>query len=70
MPTYLYYTEKGLIYIIIIDLSSRQFFFYTKCIKLNMRFSCNVCLVSDAKYIFFCMFLYFLKSITFLFNLS
>ena len=53
MPTYSYYAEKGLVYIIIITLFSRQSSFYTKCIKSNMRLSCNVCLVSNVKYIFF-----------------
>ena len=53
MPTYFYYTEKGLVYIIIITLSSRQPSFYAKCTKLNIRLFYNVCLVSNAKYRFF-----------------
>ena len=53
MPTYSYYTEKGLVYIIIITLSNRQPSSYTKYIKLNMRSSCNIRLVFNAKYIFF-----------------
>ena len=56
IPTYSYYTEKGLVCIIIIALSSYQPFFYIKCIKLNMRSSCNIYLVSNAKYIFFTRF--------------
>ena len=50
MSTYSYYTEKGLVYIIIIAPLGRQLFFYTKYIKLNMRLSCNIKLVSNAKY--------------------
>ena len=53
MPTYFYYTEKGLIYITIIALFSRQPSFYIKCIKLNICSSCNIRLVLNAKYIFF-----------------
>ena len=49
MPTYFYYAEKGLVCITIIALSSRQPSFCIKYIKLNMRFSCNICLVSNAK---------------------
>ena len=52
IPTYLRCMEKGLIYIIIIALSGRQPSFYTKYTKLNICFSCNVYLVSDAKYTF------------------
>ena len=51
MPSYSCYKEKKLVYIIITAPSSRQPFFYVKCIKLNMYLSCNVRLVSDAKYI-------------------
>ena len=53
IPTYSYYMEKGLVYIIIIAPLSCQPFFYIKCIKLNMRLSCNIRLISNAK----CMFL-------------
>ena len=56
MPIYFCYTEKGLVYIIIITLSSRQPSSYTKCTKLNIYLFCNVCLVSNAKYIFFIYF--------------
>ena len=50
IPTYSCCAEKGLVYIIIIALLGRQPFFCTKCIKLNVRSSCNIRLVSDAKY--------------------
>ena len=53
IPTYSYYMEKGLIYIIIIAPLSCQPFSYIKCTKLNICLSCNIKLVSDAKYIFF-----------------
>ena len=53
MPTYSYYAEKGLVYIAIIALFSRQHSFYIKCTKLNIRLFCNICLVFNAKYIFF-----------------
>ena len=56
IPTYSYYAERGLIYIIIIALSSHQPFFYTKYIKLNIYFSYNIYLVSNAKCIFFTRF--------------
>ena len=52
MPTYSYYTEKGLVYIIIIALSSRQPSFYAKYTKLNIRLFCNIYLVFNAKCIF------------------
>ena len=52
MPTYSRYAEKGLIYIIIIALSSHQSSFYTKCTKLNIRLSYNIRLVFNAKYTF------------------
>ena len=56
MPTYLRYTEKGLIYIIIIAPSSRQLSSYTKSIKLNIRSSYNVRSVFNAEYIFLARF--------------
>ena len=52
MPTYSRYILKGLVYIAIAALSSRQPFFYTKCTKLNIRLSYNIRSVSEAKYIF------------------
>ena len=56
MPTYFYYAEKGLIYIIIIALLGRQPSSYTKCTKSNIRSSCNVRSVSNAKCIFLARF--------------
>ena len=53
MPTYSYCVEKGLVYIIIIAPLGRQPFFYTKCIKLNIRSSYNIRLIFDAKCMFF-----------------
>ena len=50
--TYFYCAEKGLVYITIIALFSRQPSSCTKCTKLNIRLSCNIYLVSNAKYIF------------------
>ena len=51
MPTYSHYIEKKLVYIAIIVPSSRQPTSYIKCTKSNMRLSCNVKSVSDAKYL-------------------
>ena len=51
MPTYFYYIEKELVYIAIIAPLSYQPSFYTKCTKLNMRLSCDIKLVSNAKYL-------------------
>ena len=53
MPTYSYYAEKGLVYIIIITLFSYQPSSYTKYAKSNIRLSCNIRSVFNAKYIFF-----------------
>ena len=44
---------KGLIYIIIMALSSRQLFLYAKYTKLNMRSSCDIKSVSNTKCICF-----------------
>ena len=52
IPTYSCYTEKGLVYIVIIAPLNRQFFSYTKCTKLNIRSSCNIRSVFNTKYIF------------------
>ena len=52
MPTYSYYAEKGLVYIIIIVPLNRQPSFYIKYTKSNMRLSCDIKLVFNAKYIF------------------
>ena len=51
--TYSYYIEKGLIYIIIAALSSRQLFLYTKYTKLNIYTLYNIQSVSNIKYLFF-----------------
>ena len=42
IPIYSHYIEKGLVYIIIIALSNCQLFLYTKYIKLNIYFFCNI----------------------------
>ena len=52
MPTYSRCTEKGLIYITITALSSRQPSFYAKYTKLNIYSFCNIYLVFNAKYAF------------------
>ena len=52
IPTYFYYMEKGLVYIIIIAFLSCQPFFYIKYTKLNIRLSCNIRLVFNTKYMF------------------
>ena len=62
MPTYSYYAEKGLVYIIIIAPLGCQPSFYTKYTKLNMRSSYNIRLVFNAKYIFF-IYSYILRSL-------
>ena len=49
MPSYSYYEEKKLVYIIIITFFSRQPSFYIKCTKLNMCLSCNIKSVSNTK---------------------
>ena len=51
MPIHSCYTEKKLVYIIIITPSSRQPSFYIKCTKLNIYLSYNVKSVSNAKYV-------------------
>ena len=56
MPTYSCYIEKGLVYITIIALSNRQPSFYIKCTKSNMRLSCNIRSVFNAKCTFFARF--------------
>ena len=52
MPTYSCYILKGLVYIAIIAPLGYQLFFYTKYTKLNIRLSCNIRLISNAKYAF------------------
>ena len=44
---------KGLVYIIIINLSNCQPLFYSKCIILNVYSSYNIRSVSNTEYIFF-----------------
>ena len=51
MPTYSRCVLKGLVYIIIIAFLGRQPSFYAKYIKLNIRSSCNIRSVSNAKYV-------------------
>ena len=53
MPTYSRYVLKGLTYITIIILFSRQPSSYIECINLNMRSLCDVRLVFTNKYLFF-----------------
>ena len=53
MPTCSCCVLKGLVCIIIMALLSRQPSSYIKCIKLNMRLSYNIKLISNAKYAFF-----------------
>ena len=50
IPTYSYCVLKGLVYIAITALSSRQPFSYAKCTKSNMRSSCDIKLMSNTKY--------------------
>ena len=52
IPTYSRYAEKGLVYIIIIALSSRQPSFYAEYTKSNIRSFYNIYLVFNAKCIF------------------
>ena len=52
MPSYSCCKEKKLVYIIIITPSGYQPSFYSKCTKLNIRLSCNVKSVFNAKCIF------------------
>ena len=62
MPTYSCCVLKGLVYIIIIALLGRQPSSYTKYTKLNMRLSCNIKLVFNAKYAFL-IYSYILQSL-------
>ena len=62
MSTYSRYILKGLVYIAIIALLGRQPFSYIKYTKLNIRLSCNVRLVSNAKCIFL-IYSYILQSL-------
>jgi hypothetical protein len=49
MLTCSHYTEKGLVYIVIITPSNHQPSFYAKYTKLNIYLSCNIKLVSKDK---------------------
>jgi hypothetical protein len=57
MPSYSCYAEKGLVYIIIIALSGQQPSSCSECIKLNMHLSYNIYSVSNAKCIYFTIYL-------------
>jgi hypothetical protein len=57
MPSYSHYTEKGLVYIIIMALFGRQPSSCFKCIKSNIYSSCNVYFISNTKCI--CLAVYF-----------
>jgi hypothetical protein len=52
MPFCSRYIKKKLLYVTIIAISSYQYFFGSKYIKLNIHLSCNIKSVSNAKYIF------------------
>jgi hypothetical protein len=52
MPTYSHYIRKGLVYIIITALFNRQPSSYLEFTKLNIHLSCNICLMSNTKYIY------------------
>ena len=52
IPIYSCCVLKGLVYIAIIAPLGHQPFFYAKCTKLNIRSSCNIRSVSNAKYIY------------------
>ena len=68
MPSCSYYKEKKLVYITILTLFSYQPSFYIKYTKSNIRLSCNIKSVSDAKYIF--KFLYNIYSLSYLLGKS
>ena len=59
IPTYSCCVLKGLIYIIIIALSSRQPSSYIKCTKSNIYSSYDIRLVSITKYIYPACFIIF-----------
>ena len=62
MLFYSWYAEKGLVYIAIIVLFSCQPSVYTECTKLNIRLSCDIRFISNAKCAFF-MHFYILRSL-------
>ena len=53
MPIYSYYTKKKLVCVTIITLFNYQPSSYSKYIKLNICFFCNIKSVSNTKYTFF-----------------
>ena len=53
IPLYSHYIKKGLVYIAIAALSSRQPSFYSGCTSANMRLSCDIRSVSNAKCTFY-----------------
>ena len=61
IPTYLQYAEKGLIYITIMALFSRQPSSYVEYTKSNIRSSCNVYLVFNTEYAFLTRLYFFLS---------
>jgi len=48
---YSHYSRVGLVYIMIMSPSGRQFSSYAECIKVNMRSLCDVRSVSNSKYV-------------------
>ena len=60
MPSYFCCIKKGLVYITIVALFSCYPLSYTKYTKLNMRLFYNVCSISNAKYIYYSIFLNYL----------
>ena len=56
MPTYSHCVLKRLVCVVIIAFLGCQPSSCIKCIKLNIRLSCNVRLVSNTKYIYFICF--------------
>ena len=50
MLSYSYCSKVGLIYIVIAVPSSRQLSACSKCTKVNIQPSCNICLVFNTKY--------------------
>jgi hypothetical protein len=58
MPTCSRYTEKGLVYIIIAVLSSRQPSSSSECTKLNIHLSYNIYFIFNAKCIYLTVYLY------------
>ena len=53
IPSCFYCVKKGLVCIIIVALSSRQPSSYTKCTKVNMYSSYNICSISNTKCIYY-----------------